>query len=109
MLIQPATKSPIGLNQPGPPEAAVKRIRRKGQAAMSREVVASSERPDASSFCVIELDIQKGTHQHSREDSNPQPNPQNSMSYTTSANFGSPRGLVSCCKTKDRSVDTVEI
>src|SRR5882762_1905045 len=30
---------------------------------------------------------------------NPQPNPQNAMSYTTSAYFGSPRGFVSFCKT----------
>jgi hypothetical protein len=31
--------------------------------------------------------------------SNPQPNPQNAMSCTTWAAFGSPRVLVSCCKT----------
>jgi len=30
---------------------------------------------------------------------NPHPNPHNAMSYTTSANFGSPRGLLSRCKT----------
>jgi hypothetical protein len=29
---------------------------------------------------------------------NPQPNPQNAMSYTTSAYLGIPRGLVSRCK-----------
>jgi hypothetical protein len=29
---------------------------------------------------------------------NPQPNPQNAMSYTTSANFGSPRGSVKSLK-----------
>jgi hypothetical protein len=33
------------------------------------------------------------------EFSNPQPNPQNAMSYTTSANFGSPRGSVKSLKT----------
>ena len=32
------------------------------------------------------------------EFSNPQPNPQNMMSYTTSANFGSPRGSVKSLK-----------
>jgi len=31
--------------------------------------------------------------------SNPQPNPQNALSCTTCAAFGSPRGLVSSCKT----------
>ena len=31
--------------------------------------------------------------------SNPQPNPQEVMFCTTCAAFGSPRGLVSCCKT----------
>src|SRR4029077_5980054 len=30
----------------------------------------------------------------------PQSNPQHTMSCTTSAYFGSPRGLVSCCKTE---------
>jgi hypothetical protein len=30
--------------------------------------------------------------------SNPQSNPQTMMSCATSAYFGSPRGLVSCCK-----------
>ena len=30
---------------------------------------------------------------------NPQPNPQNATSCTTYAVFGSPRGLVCCCKT----------
>jgi hypothetical protein len=34
--------------------------------------------------------------------SNPQPNPQQAMSCMTSAYFGSPRGLVSCCKTQPR-------
>ena len=33
------------------------------------------------------------------EISNPQPNPQNAMSCTTYKYFGSPRVLVSCCKT----------
>ena len=32
------------------------------------------------------------------EFSNPQPNPRNMMSYTTSANFGSPRGSVKWLK-----------
>ena len=40
---------------------------------------------------------------------NPQPNPQNAMSCTTSAYFGSPRGLVSCCKTYSRSAVTAEV
>jgi hypothetical protein len=30
---------------------------------------------------------------------NPQPNPQQALSCTTSAKFGSPRSVVSCCKT----------
>jgi hypothetical protein len=38
------------------------------------------------------------------EFSNPQPNPQNVMSYTTSAYLGSPRGFISRCK-----IDTVEV
>jgi len=33
------------------------------------------------------------------EFSNPQTNRQYMLSYMTSAQFGSPRGLVSCCKT----------
>jgi hypothetical protein len=36
------------------------------------------------------------------EIANPQPNPQNAMSCTTCAVFGSPRVLVSCCKTSPR-------
>src|SRR5258708_8486872 len=40
---------------------------------------------------------------------NPQPNPQNAMSYTTSAYFGSPRGLVSCCKTYPSKTVTAEV
>src|SRR6266849_5992258 len=40
---------------------------------------------------------------------NPQPNPQNAMSYTTSAYFGSPRGLVSCCKTYPGKTVTAEV
>src|SRR5713226_5222027 len=40
---------------------------------------------------------------------NPQPNPQNAMSYTTSAYFGSPRGLVSCCKTYPCKTVTAEV
>ena len=40
---------------------------------------------------------------------NPQSNPQNAMSYATSANFGSPRGLVSCCKSYSRSAVTAEV
>ena len=39
---------------------------------------------------------------------NPQPNPQNATSYATSAYFGSPRGLVSCCKTYSHSAVTAE-
>ena len=34
--------------------------------------------------------------------SNPQLNPQNALICMTSAYFGSPRGVVSCCKTKSR-------
>ena len=41
--------------------------------------------------------------------SQPTTNPQNAMSYMTSANFGSPRGLVSCCKTYSRSAVTAEV
>src|SRR6266403_2342544 len=41
--------------------------------------------------------------------SNPQPNPQIAMSCTTSACFGSPRGLVSCCKTYPRYPDKGEV
>src|SRR5712692_2510304 len=40
---------------------------------------------------------------------NPQPNPQTAMSYTTSAYFGSPRGLVSCCKTYPSKTVTAEV
>jgi hypothetical protein len=31
------------------------------------------------------------------------------MSCATSACFGSPRGLLSCCKTYERHLDTVEV
>jgi hypothetical protein len=40
-------------------------------------------------------------HQHGEDSAhiaNPQPNPQDAMSYTTSANFGSPRGSVKSLK-----------
>src|SRR6202035_5697723 len=40
--------------------------------------------------------------------SNPHSNPQSMMSCTASAYFGSPRGLLSCCKTYPGSIDTVE-
>jgi hypothetical protein len=40
---------------------------------------------------------------------NPQPNPQNAMSCTTYAAFGSPRVLVSCCKAISRSAVTAEV
>jgi hypothetical protein len=39
---------------------------------------------------------------------NPQPNPQNAMSCTTCAVSGSPRVLVSCCKTSPRCAVTAE-
>jgi len=39
---------------------------------------------------------------------NPQPNPQNAMSCTTSAYFGSPRGVVSCCKSYPGKTVTAE-
>jgi hypothetical protein len=50
-------------------------------------------------------------HQITRasERANPQPNPQIEMSCTTSANFGSPRGLVSRCKICQGNFDTVEV
>ena len=35
--------------------------------------------------------------------------PTKSMSYMTSAYFGSPRGLISCCKTYPSHLDTVEV
>src|ERR1700730_15440261 len=41
--------------------------------------------------------------------SNPHSNPQCMMSCATSAYFGSPRGLLSCCKTYERHLDTVEV
>ena len=41
--------------------------------------------------------------------SNPHSNPQCVMSCMTSACFGSPRGLLSCCKTYPGSIDTVEV
>ena len=41
--------------------------------------------------------------------SNPQPNAQNAMSCTTCRYFGSPRGLVSCCKTNKRYSDKGEV
>src|ERR1700724_3715438 len=41
--------------------------------------------------------------------SNPQSNPQCMMSCTTSAYFGSPRGLLSCCKAYPCHLDTVEV
>src|SRR6266481_4359095 len=41
--------------------------------------------------------------------SNPQSNPQSMMSCMTSAYFGSPRGLVSCCNTYPCYLDTVEV
>ena len=40
--------------------------------------------------------------------SNPQPNPHDAMSCATSANFGSPRGLLSRCKTESRYSVTAE-
>src|SRR5208282_1141776 len=40
---------------------------------------------------------------------NPQPNPQNAMSCTTSAYFVSPRGLVSCGKTYPGKTVTEEV
>src|SRR5579864_4943107 len=40
---------------------------------------------------------------------NPQSNPQTMMSCATSAFFGSPRGLVSCCKTNARYSDKGEV
>jgi hypothetical protein len=40
---------------------------------------------------------------------NPQPNPQKAMSCTTCAVFGSPRVLVSCCKTSPRCAVTAEV
>jgi hypothetical protein len=40
---------------------------------------------------------------------NPQSNPQTMMCCTTSAYFGSPRGLVSCCKTNARYSDKGEV
>ena len=47
--------------------------------------------------------------QNSRTFSNPQSNPQHTMSCTTSACFGSPRALVSCCKTKSGQTDKGEV
>src|SRR6266699_686104 len=41
--------------------------------------------------------------------SNPQPNPQIAMSCTTCKYIGSPRGLVSCCKTNKRYSDKGEV
>src|SRR5258708_39241877 len=41
--------------------------------------------------------------------SNPQSNPESMMSCTTSAYFGSPRGLLSCCKSYPCHLDTVEV
>src|SRR5258708_31014197 len=41
--------------------------------------------------------------------SNPQSNPESMMSCTTSAYFGSPRGLLSCCKSYPCYLDTVEV
>jgi hypothetical protein len=41
--------------------------------------------------------------------SNPQSNPLSMMSCTTSAYFGSPRGLLSCCKAYPCHLDTVEV
>ena len=41
--------------------------------------------------------------------SNPHPNPQKMMSCATYGYFGSPRGLVSCCKTKERFSDKGEV
>src|SRR5467141_1653390 len=41
--------------------------------------------------------------------SNPHSNPQSMMSCTASAYFGSPRSLLSCCKTYPGSIDTVEV
>ena len=43
-------------------------------------------------------DVARST-ERSKPFSNPQPNPQNAMSCTTYEVFGSPRGLVCCCKT----------
>jgi hypothetical protein len=40
---------------------------------------------------------------------NPQSNPQHTMSCMTSAYFGSPRGLVSCCKTYSCCSDKGEV
>lgn len=40
------------------------------------------------------------------EISHPQPSPQNPAPYTTSANFGSPRGLLSRCKTYSVQIHT---
>jgi hypothetical protein len=40
---------------------------------------------------------------------NPQSNPQTMMSCATSAYFGSPRGLVSCCKTYSCCSDKGEV
>jgi hypothetical protein len=40
---------------------------------------------------------------------NPQPNPQILMSCATWRYFGSPRGLVSCCKTNPRYAVTAEV
>jgi hypothetical protein len=41
--------------------------------------------------------------------SNPHSNPQSMMFCTTSAYVGSPRRLLSCCKTYPGSIDTVEV
>src|ERR1700687_3657315 len=41
--------------------------------------------------------------------SNPHSNPQCVVTCTTSAYFGSPRGLLSCCKTYPGKIDTVEV
>lgn len=46
---------------------------------------------------------------HGTEFSNPQPNPQQSVSCATYAYFGSPRVFVSCCKTYYRSAVTAEV
>ena len=58
----------------------------------------------------VELDVPSRASESGRTGrfSNPHSNPQSAMSCTTSAMFGSPRVLVSCCKTSPRSAVTAK-
>lgn len=66
----------------------------------SSPIYSTAERQDGASCLRVRVELRIGEWSAGTSRfSNPQPNPQNLMSCTTSANFGSPRGLLSRCKT----------